>query len=67
MMTMMTATMFPPKCIRRAIMNALANATPAVTNQPPMTESTPVTLNTALSRLHALSARDEPIATMKVT
>ena len=42
-------------------------ATPAVMNHPPMTEMTPVMRNTALSRVHALSASDEPIATMKVT
>ena len=43
------------------------NATPAVMNQPPMTDSTPVMRNTALSRPHARSASDVPIATMKVT
>ncbi len=43
------------------------NATPAVMNQPPMTLSTPVTRNTALSRLQARSARLEPMATMNVT
>ena len=42
-------------------------ATPAVMNHPPMTLSTPVILNTALSLLHALSASDEPMATMNVT
>ena len=42
-------------------------ATPAVTNQPPMTEMTPVTRKTALSRPQARSARDVPMATMKVT
>ncbi len=36
-------------------------------NHPPITEITPVRRNTALSRPHALSARDVPIATMKVT
>ena len=36
-------------------------------NQPPITLITPVTLNTALSRLQALSAKDEPIATINVT
>ena len=43
------------------------NAMPAVINQPPMTDSTPVMRNTALSRPHARSASDVPIATMKVT
>ena len=42
-------------------------ATPAVMNQPPMTVSTPVMRNTALSRLQARSASEDPIATMKVT
>ena len=65
--TIITATAFPPKCIRMTIMNAQVNATPAVMNHPPMTESTPVTLNTALSRLHARSASEEPMATMNVT
>ena len=36
-------------------------------NQPPTTETTPVTRYTALSRPQARSAREEPIATMKVT
>ena len=47
-------------------MNAPANATPAVTNQPPITESIPVTRNTALSRLHARSASEVDMATMNV-
>ena len=42
-------------------------AAPAVINQPPMTDKTPVTRNTALSLPHALSAKLEPIATMNVT
>ncbi|CDA42478.1 unknown [Prevotella sp. CAG:5226] len=43
------------------------NATPAVMNQPPITVSTPVMRNTAVSRPQARSANDEPMATMKVT
>ena len=43
------------------------NAAPAVMNHPPMTLRIPVTRNTALSRLHARSASDVPIATMNVT
>ena len=45
----------------------MMKAAPAVINHPPMTLSTPVIRNTALSLLHALSARLEPIATMNVT
>ena len=57
----------PPKYIVMHTMAQAAKATPAVMNHPPMTESTPVTRNTALSRLQARSASDVPIATMKVT
>ena len=57
----------PPICIRHTMSPAPMNATPAVMNHPPMTEITPVMRNTALSRPHARSARDVPIATMKVT
>ena len=42
-------------------------ATIAVKNQPPTTFSTPATLYTALSRPQALSANEDPIATIKVT
>ena len=66
-MTMITVTTVPPKYIRSAMKNALMNAMAAVMNHPPMTDSTPVILNTALSLLQALSARDVPIATMNVT
>ena len=45
----------------------MMKAAPAVINHPPMTLSTPVIRTTALSLLHALSARLEPIATMNVT
>ena len=48
-------------------MPAPIKATPAVMNQPPITEITPVTRNTALSRPQALSDNDVPMATMKVT
>ena len=57
----------PPKYIIRQTMAQMPKATPAVINHPPMTESTPVTRNTALSRLQARSASDVPIATIKVT
>src|SRR5574344_1706985 len=46
---------------------AMRKDAPAVINHPPITEMTPVTLNTALSLLQALSAKLEPIATIKVT
>ena len=46
---------------------ANVKAAPAVIIHPPITDITPVMRNTALSLLQALSARDEPIATMKVT
>ena len=54
-------------CIRHTTIPAPIKATPAVMNQPPMTEMTPVMRNTALSRPHALSASEVPMATMKVT
>ena len=57
----------PPYHMVRATKEQVMKATPAVINQPPMTLSTPVTRNTALSRLQARSARLEPIATMNVT
>ena len=56
-----------PRCIRHTTMPEPINATPAVINHPPITEITPVILNTALSRPHARSASEVPIATMKVT
>ena len=43
------------------------NAAPAVRNQPPITDTTPVMRNTALSRLQARSESEVPMATMKVT
>ena len=46
---------------------AIMNAAPAVMNQPPTTETTPVTRYTALSRPHARSASEVPIPTMNVT
>ena len=49
------------------IIPAPINATPAVRNQPPITDITPVILNTALFRPHARSESDVPIATIKVT
>ena len=57
----------PPRCMRHTTIPAPMNATPAVMNQPPITEMTPVMRNTALSRPQALSASDVPIATMNVT
>ena len=39
----------------------------AVKNQPPITFKTPATLYTALSLPQALSAKEVPIATIKVT
>lgn len=60
-------TQWPPQCIRATMMPAPMNAAPAVRNHPPITEITPVILNTALSRLQARSEREVPIATMKVT
>ena len=57
----------PPKFIANATKKQAEKATPAVINHPPITVNTPVMRNTALSLLQALSANDEPIATMKVT
>ena len=57
----------PPQYITNVTTKQIVKAAPAVMNHPPMTESTPVMRNTALSRPHALSAKDEPIATMKAT
>ena len=65
----MKATMAtkPPKCIIRQTRPQATKAMPAVMNQPPITLTTPVMRNTAVSRFQALSARLEPMATMKVT
>ena len=49
------------------MMNDTENAQKAVKNQPPITVTTPDTLYTALSLPHAPSAREVPMATMKVT
>ena len=57
----------PPKFIVAAMMIAMMKAAPAVMNQPPITDITPVRRPTALSRPQARSAREDPIATMKVT
>ena len=57
----------PPLTRAAATTNDMRNATNAVTNQPKITVITPVILYTALSLPHALSAKDEPIATMNVT
>ena len=48
-------------------MQHMANAANAVKNQPEITVITPVMRYTALSLPQALSAREEPMATMKVT
>ncbi len=45
----------------------MTNPASAVTNQPVMTVITPVMRYTALSRPHARSASDEPMATMNTT
>ena len=57
----------PPKWIIMATKKQMVNAAPAVINQPPITLSTPVIRNTAESRPQARSAREVPMATMKVT
>ncbi|GFI67544.1 hypothetical protein IMSAG192_01076 [Muribaculaceae bacterium] len=69
MATMATSIMTgaPPQCMRAAMMAAPMNATAAVINHPPITDITPVMRNTALSRLHARSDSDVPMATMNVT
>ena len=59
--------MYLPKNIAFVMQKQMRNATPAVMNHPPITESTPVILKTALSRVQAMSAREAPIATIKVT
>ena len=50
-----------------ATMQHMVNAAKAVKNHPEITVITPVMRYTALSRPQALSAREEPIATMNVT
>ena len=63
----MDAMVRPPSDMANATKKQRINAAPAVMNHPPMTEITPVIRNTALSLPQALSASEEPIATMKVT
>ena len=65
--TIAMAAHTPPKYMIRAMAKAIRKAAPAVINQPPTTESTPVIRNTALSRPQARSANDVPIATINVT
>ena len=48
-------------------MKQIVKAAPAVMNQPPITDNTPVMRYTALSRPQARSANEVPIATMKAT
>ena len=57
----------PPKCTNNVTMKHRKKAAPAVINHPPITEITPVTRNTALSRPHARSANDEPMPTINAT
>ncbi len=61
-----TAKTFP-QLISKASRKAAVNAQNAVKNHPPITVTTPDTLNTALSLPQAPSARDVPMATMNVT
>ena len=51
----------------RPVARAMMNPPMAVENHPTITVMTPVMRYTALSRPHALSASDDPIATMKHT
>ena len=53
--------------IRYATNAAAKKAVIAVKNQPPTTLITPATLYTALSLPQALSAKEVPMATIKVT
>ena len=53
--------------IKKTTTPEAARAANAVRNQPPITFTTPATRYTALSLPHALSAREVPIATIKVT
>ena len=58
------------RVLRHTASHVLAQAVKAVSavrNQPPMTVMTPETRYTALSRSHAPSAKEDPMATMKVT
>jgi hypothetical protein len=61
------APMIHQKCTMFAIVKANKNAQNAVKNQPIITLSTPLTLYTALSLPHDLSANAAHIATIKVT
>jgi len=56
-----------PKKIREAIKKEARKALKAVKNHPPTTVKTPVMRYTALSLPQAPSAREVPIATIKVT
>ena len=64
---MMSATTVPPYISASPTRYAMMNAPNPVMNQPAMTVITPVILYTALSRPHARSASEVPIATMNVT
>ena len=57
----------PPHISSAPTANAMRKPPIAVTNQPIITVITPVIRYTALSRPHARSASDEPIATIKQT
>ena len=58
---------FPPKEIKRAINADPVKAIIAVKNQPPITATTPEIRKAALSRHHALSESELPMATINVT
>ncbi len=64
-MTMMATV--PPYINARPMTKAMTNAPRPVMNHPMTTVTTPEMRYTAVSRPHARSASDEPIATMKVT
>jgi hypothetical protein len=57
---------FPPKEIKRAINADPVKAIIAVKNQPPITAINTEIRKTALSRYHAVSERELPMATIKV-
>ena len=57
----------PPKCIIVVTKKQIKNAAPAVINQPPITDNTPVIRYSDLSRLDAVSASELHIATLNAT
>ena len=64
---MASTAIVPPYISAIDTTNAITKAISAVRNQPEMTASTPVMRYTALSRPHARSASELPMATMNVT